>query len=133
MLDFFQSLADFLKSDLAKNNIWVVIVLIIICMCLSGSIVWFVMDKIILPSRLIELNNKVTRLEIRLEESQKKLDESENENKKMKNKIEKLNIQVLSYEFLKSINEKDRNFDDKAVKKFLKKNKKNRKTTKEEL
>ena len=51
----------------------------------------------------------------------------------MKNKIEKLNIQVLSYEFLKSINEKDRNFDDKAVKKFLKKNKKNRKTTKEEL
>lgn len=119
MFDFFQALSDFLKSDLAESYGWTIFAMIVVCMILSGFLVWLVMDKWTLPSKLVELKNRV----VRMEEIEKKNEELEKQNGELIRQNEDLKREIQSNKFIESIKNKD-DFEDKAVDAFARKKKK---------
>lgn len=95
MLDFFQALSDFLKSDLAIDYCWTIIVLIVICMILSGGGVRLFMIKVTLPSKIIDLNNRLAKME----ELQKENDTLKIQIKELEEENEELKIKIKSSGF----------------------------------
>lgn len=121
MFDFFQMLSDLLKSDLAKNFVWVIVVLIIIFMVLSGFLVWFYLEKIKFPSINVDLHNQISKMgEVEKENQELKI---QNNQLKAENII--LKEQIQHYKFETSINN-DKEFEDKALDAFAKESRKKR-------
>lgn len=113
---FWELLSEFSKSELAKNYWFVFIALLVALVMLFGTLIWLYMEKIKFPSKYIELQNKVSKIE-----------EIEKENQGLKEQVEELKKQndglkeeFQNYKFFKSVNRKD-NFEDKALDAFAKK------------
>lgn len=107
MVDFFNLLSDFLKSDLAKSYGWVIFVSFIIAVSVVGIIIWFILFKLIVPVKLFEANNTKNEnqeLKIELEKSQKR--------------VKELEKQLTEFKFEKSIKDSSE-FEDKALKQFV--------------
>lgn len=116
MDNLIKALFELLKSDLVKNNIHAIIVLLVIVALLSGFIVSLIMNNILFPYRYNKLNNRVLKTEELIKENnvlKERNAELEDENERLKNEI-------LEYQFMKSTINQDNNFKDKALDGFVK-------------
>lgn len=109
MEGFFDIVSELLKSDLVKGYGWTILVLFVFCVSIVGFIIWFIMDKIVLPSKLIGANN-----------AEKELTQVKEENEKLKKQNMKLKEQLSNYEFYKALEEDGEEFEDIALDGFAK-------------
>lgn len=106
---FFEALSSFLESDLAKSYGWVILVSFIICVFIICFIIWVIMDKLVVPAKLIEANNAKRDYE-RLKE----------ENDALKKENKELNEKIRHYRLLESFeNDPEEDFTDNALNAFI--------------
>lgn len=117
MKDFFDLLSEFLESDLAKENMWILLVVALGIIVISGYVVWLYLVKIRFPikiNRMEEIQKNNERLMLQVEELKKQntILQEEKECLEEKVKLIEFNMSIMS--------DSDVQFEDPAMQRFIK-------------
>lgn len=96
MKGFFEILSEFLESDLAKSYGWVIVILIIICMVISCMITSFVFKNIIVPAKIVKLNDfkrDNEELNKNVKNLESEISDLKKENQELKSKLHHFKLQ----------------------------------------